>query len=109
MQPMLYQSKYLSLAEEYYKKSTHAGWDGNKAQANKFGRLCADNYLNALRSEDFENEFKISLYWRAIMQHQEIRRLKTAIDLAQEAIALIDQNENLERHRVLFANFLAQQ
>jgi|GEM_PF-5523393 len=109
MQPTLYQSKFLSLAEEYHKKSVHAEWSGKKAEANKFGRLCADNYVHALNAEDFEDEFKVSLYWRAVMQHQEIRRVKTAVQLAKQAVELIDSNGNLEQHRGMFASFLARQ
>jgi hypothetical protein len=109
MQPTLYQSKFLSLAEEFHKKSVHAEWSGKKAEANKYGRLCADNYLHALNADDFEDEFKVSLYWKAVMQHHEVRRTKTAVELAHRAVELIDSNDNLERHRGMFAGFIAQQ
>lgn len=108
MQQELCKSKYLALAETYHTKSVHAEWDGKKAEANKYGRLCADEYLKALTHDEFEPEYKVSLYWRAVIQHNEIRRVKTAIDLARQAVELIDSHPSLEKHRVMFEGFLAQ-
>jgi len=106
MQQQLYKSKFLELAENYHVKSVHAEWDGKKAEAQKGGRLCADEYLNAINNDQFEPEYKVSLLWRAVIQHQEVRRYKTANELAKIAIELIDSNGALERHRLMFEAFL---
>lgn len=106
MQPELYKSKFLELAEKYHTKSVHADWDGKKAEAQKYGRLCADEYLNALNHDEFEPEYKMSLLWRAILQHREVRRHKIAVDLAKYAMSVIDAHPDLEKHRAMFATQL---
>lgn len=108
MQQGLYKSRFLTLAENYHTKSVHAEWDGKKAEAQKYGRLCADEYVNALNNDSFEPEEKISLIWRAVIQHRDVRRHKTAQELSQMGVDLINSNEKLEKHRLMFEAFLNQ-
>lgn len=107
MQQELYTSQFLIKAEEYHKKSVHANWDGKKAESQKYGRLCGEMLVKSLENDDLLPAYKVSLYWRAAMIHQEVRRQKLAKELAQAALSLINANEALESHRTMFEEFLA--
>jgi hypothetical protein len=106
MQQKLCKSKHFTLAEHYHVKSVHADWDGKKAEAQRYGRLCAEQYQYALEEEMPDSE-KIALYWRAVIQNQEVRRFKIAIDLAKRALSLIDSDDSLEKNRLMFETYLA--
>lgn len=107
MQQKLCKSKYLTLAEHYHVKSVHADWDGKKAESQRYGRLCAEQYQYALE-EEMPDLDKIALYWRAVIQNQEVRRFKIAIDLANQALELIDSDDCLQDNRLMFELFLKQ-
>lgn len=107
MQKELYQPSYLMQAEDYHKKSVHASWSGKKAESQKFGRLCGDFLIKSLGEDDLEPEYKVSIYWRAVLQHDEVRRQKIAIQLAEDALDFIKLN-NLEQHRLMFESYLIQ-
>lgn len=107
MQQELYKSQFLIQAEEYHKKSVHAGWDGKKAESQKYGRLCGDLLVKSLENDNLEPEYKVALYWRAVLLHHEVRRTKVAVKLAKAALELIEK-EGLEQHRSMFEAYLAQ-
>ena len=107
MQQELYKSQFLTLAEHYHVKSVHAEWDGKKAEAQRYGRLCADQYLKAL-DDNIPEDQKVMVYWRAILQHHDVRRNKTALTLATSALQLIGDNQSLVQHKPMFEAYLTQ-
>jgi len=107
MQQKLYKSQFLIQAEEYHKKSVHANWDGKKAESQKYGRLCGDLLVKSLENDELEPEYKVSLYWRAVLLHHEVRRNKIAEKLAKDALEFI-KIEGLEKQSSMFEAYLAQ-
>jgi len=107
MQQELSKSQFLTLAEDYHKKSVHSEWDGKKAESQRYGRLCAEHYVKALQ-DNLPDEDRTIVYWRAVLQHQEVRRYKTALELAVSALEFIGENETLARHKPIFEAYVAQ-
>lgn len=105
MQQSLQKPTHLALAESYHIKSVHAGWDGKKAESQHYGRLCAEQYILAL-DEEMSEEDKVLLYWKAVLQHDEVRRFKTAIGLSLSALELIKENESLLKYKFMFDGYV---